>query len=121
MKFWELISAFGRGDSKIERLFRSDAWRVPFHDYYTDFDKHVVSQNRDVLDQFVPLDLSRACAELRSDLVFFTDASCSIVRSQRLDSSDVEISALQIHEQYGGAVIEDVLEKGSYRVGATIN
>src|SRR5437867_9080664 len=118
MKFWELVSAF-RTDA-IGPVLSSPPWAEPYGRWYADFSDLVRRQDRDVLDALVPLELSREVAR-RSSLRFVYHPGMGISRETWLDGMDgrdqvVEMTALQVHDAFGGAAIEEVLEFGSLSV-----
>ena len=116
MKLWEFHSAFRWSDTSLEDLLHSDKWRVPFGDYFDRLDELVNSQDREVLDSPVPVELSRAAAALCSDLEFTISDTGNVRRHEGNDKLVTTFSAVYIHDHFGGAIIEDVLEKGLYRL-----
>ena len=101
-------------------LVHSEEWSEPYGGYFDRFDQLVQAQDRAVLDSPVPIELSRAAASLCNDLRFTISDDGNIRRLTPGDESTSAVSAVHIHDTFGGAVIEDVLEKGSYRLPETL-
>ncbi len=120
MRLWELISAFRSSGISLESLVHSATWNSPYGEYFDRFDELVKSQNRDILDSLVPVELSHAASQLCNDLIFTIDETGNIRRRGQSKSLDTEYSAAYIHDYFGGAVIEEILEKGSYRLPKTL-
>ncbi len=116
MKFWEFNAAFRWSAISLDTLLHSKEWMSPFGEYIDRYHELVQAQDRNVLDMPVPFELSHAAAVLCDDLIFTIDNRGNIRQQQPSDVSGTEISAAYIHDHFGGAIIEDVLEKGSYRV-----
>lgn len=116
MKLWEFQSAFRWSGVSLESLLHSEKWMSPFGEYFDRFGELVRTQNRDILDSLVPVELSHAASVLCDDLVFSIDETGNIRRREPSKSSRSEYSGAFIHDHFGGAVIEEVLEKGSYRL-----
>jgi hypothetical protein len=111
MKFWEVVSAF-REDRKLDQYWQ----------HFMKWDVLVDTQQRDILDQSVPLDLTREiCQEVQLSFVLSRDARSTWLRSnlpgRNSERNLPKLSALDVHERYGPAVIEEVREYGSARVG----
>jgi len=88
--------------------------------YFENFGQLVTEGKRDILDSFVPIQLSQAIVRLCDDLRFTISDTGNIRLAQKGNDQEHTISAVNIHDHFGGAVIEDVLEKGSYRIPASI-
>lgn len=120
MKVWEFMSAFRWSDVSLIDLVHDERWVEPYGKYFDQFDQLVQSQDRAVLDSPVPIELSRAAASLCDDLLFTISDDGNIRRLTSGDESASALSATHIHDNFGGAIIEDVLEKGSYRLPDTL-
>ena len=122
MKFWELVSAFREAPEPLREVLTSDRWGEPYGRWYAAFDRLVTEQDRSVLDAIVPLELSREVA-LRCPLAIFYVAALGVLRHVLPDGLDdkgqplLELTALEVHDQYGGAIIEEILEYGSVAAG----
>lgn len=120
MKLWEFHSAFRWSGVPLGELLHSEKWRSPFGEFFDRYDQLVQDQERDVLDSPVPLELSHEAALLCDDLLFTLSDTGNIRRQLPGEHSITTVSAAYVHDHFGGAVIEDVLEKGSYRLPAAL-
>lgn len=117
MKFWEVRSAFREFEDVLVETFSRTEWREPYLRWYLNFKELVNSQNRTILDALVPQALSAAIA-VQVPLIFEFDGKtlrrtrCSINPDQSLEL----LTAIQLHDRFGGAYIEEVLEYGSATV-----
>lgn len=116
MKLWEFQCAFRWSEVSLESLLHSEKWMSPFGEYFDRFDELVQTQNRDILDSFVPVELSHAASVLCDDLVFTIDETGNIRQKEPSKTSRIKYSAAFIHDHFGGAILEEVFEKGSYRL-----
>lgn len=116
MKLWEFQCAFRWSSVSLESLLHSEKWMSPFGEYIDRFGELVQTQHRDILDSFVPVELSHAASVLCNDLVFTIDETGNIRQKETGNPSRIEYSAAYIHDHFGGAIIEEVFEKGSYRL-----
>ena len=121
MKLWEVASAFGRSHDDILRsVVCAEPWREQYCEVFSDLTAAIASQDRALLDQEMPLALTREIAR-RYPLQFqlYTSARCGDVFLLRLvpapiaDMHETELSALAVHDRFGGAAIEEVQEYGS--------
>ena len=124
MKLWEVDSAFGRSQpDALRAVLCSEPWRDQYGDAFSNFSNAVASQDRALLDQEVPLALTRELAR-RSSASFYLLRSAQwgdvlLLRSAGAGSASVddsrftEVSAIEVHDSFGGAVIEEVQEHGS--------
>jgi hypothetical protein len=119
MKFWEVISGF-RDEAEIVRsVLSSPRWRDRYWEHLLNFDVLVDTRRREVLDQAVPLELTREiCQRSRAKFVLSPDASS--LREYRPRSYDYKeqanlpkLTILEVHDRYGPAIIEEMREKGS--------
>ena len=119
MKFWEVLSAFRDRQDVLQEVFSRDEWRDVYLESYTNWDELVRNQDRTILDAPVPVELSREIAS-RFDERFVFDPHTRILQSSThpvVDSLDgLEMSALEVHDRFGGSVIEEVLEYGSLHI-----
>ena len=125
MKFWELVSCF-RGDSEaqiVRSVVGSPRWRDQYWDNLLNFDGLVQEQRRDILDQVVPLQLTREICQ-RSSAKFVLWPTASILREYSPLSGGcapqaelAKLTILEVHDRYGPAVIEEVREYGSACIG----
>ena len=116
MKFWELNSVFREVPGLLKEFLCRPEWFQPWGAAFERFDEVVNLQERDILDAFVPLELSRAIA--RSDKRVWSVSRTGHLRLGATEGSgDQVLSTLDVHEKFGGWVLEEVLEHGSFRVG----
>lgn len=117
MKFWEMVSAFRDQKTILERVLRSPRWQADFWEKYQDFERLVERQDRQTLDAFVPIELSREIAAQCHELKFHFNPEKGVLHklvSGRVpDDNHIVMTVLEVHEQFGGPIIEEVLEKGS--------
>src|SRR4051794_22211748 len=116
MKFWELTSAFRGWPEMVRQVLALPRWRDPYLRQYEHLNRLIDQQDRGVLDAPIPLELSREVAA-RCPTRFVFDPASRYVR-QRLTESPlpaglVQMSAVEVHDQFGGSLIEEVFEKGS--------
>jgi hypothetical protein len=116
MKLWEFLSAFRGSKTSISALVHDEKWATPYGEYLDRFDEMVRSQDRSILDTDIPYELSHAAAVLCEDLIFHISASGNVRLKDPNSESEDGISAVYLHDHFGGAILEEVLEKGSYRI-----
>lgn len=119
MTFWQAMSAFREHGSVLGEVFRADAWRDRFGAHYARFDDLVRVQNRAILDGELPTELTRDIAARCTRLRFTLSDDGWLRRSTSELSGDGKttmLSALDVHDRYGGLIIEEVLEYGSARI-----
>jgi hypothetical protein len=119
MRFWELVSAFRDWPDVLRDVFATEPWRRHYLPLYEQYNELVNRQDRDVLDAPVPLALSREVSA-RCPQRFIFDPASRVLRCARPGepsaASRVVMTALQVHDGFGGSVIEEVFEKGSARI-----
>jgi hypothetical protein len=119
MRFWELLSAFRSREDLLRDAFASRPWPEDYLSLYENRSQSIHQQDRGVLDAPVPWELSRSIAA-RFDQRFQFDPHDRTLRtgdSPRFASAAaIEMTALQVHDQFGGAYIEEVFESGSTRI-----
>jgi hypothetical protein len=114
MKFWQLSSACRSEPELIDSVLRDETrWRS-WADKFSRMNELVDVQDRSILDAELPDDLVRlVLSKLPTTFYLSSDGW---LRSWAFNPHDKRLSALEAFDSYGGEVIEDVLEKGSYRV-----
>lgn len=121
MKLWELFSAFREEKRLLLTVLRRDSWRDPYLGYFEAYTQLVGEQRRDILDAAIPLALSREVTA-GSGQRFFYHSGQHVVRLRAIAGDKHSIlTALEIHDRFGGSVIEEVLEKGSAYVQSESN
>jgi hypothetical protein len=125
MKFWEVVSAFRDEREILEAVFSSDKWRNDYLTTYLAFDKIVDRQDRQILDAPVPVELTREIAaqypatyDLYPTLKHpLSQEPVSLLRShtseKAFEEENYELTALEVHDRFGGYAIEEVAEYGS--------
>jgi hypothetical protein len=109
---WELESHFRDDPSALFEVPRSPKWHKEM-DWHTKLDALVDRQDRDVLDSGVPHELAQA-ALARSRKQYCLEGKylhSTADAPLRHDPAHEVLSALQVYERYGGAALEQVLEK----------
>jgi hypothetical protein len=113
MKFWQMVSVWGRGkDAKrlLHQLENSEwihPWGVAFQKF-SDLDQTACQA-------VVPLALSEFLARTDSRSWFLDDAGWLRVSAVNSPGEQM-LTTLEVHNSYGGAVLEEVLEAGSFNV-----
>jgi hypothetical protein len=119
MRFWELMSAFRNWPDVLREVLATEPWRRDYLGLHARYNELVARQDRDVLDALVPLGLSREVAA-RCPQRFAYDPASRQLRCAGPGEpgalSSVEMTALEVHDRFGGSVIEEVFEKGSARI-----
>ena len=119
MKLWEAVSAFHTCGSVLQDVFSSERWRESFSVSFSRFGELVHTQDRNMLDSYLPIELTREIAARCPQLQFSLSKDGQLRRSMPEDelSGDVTmLSAVDVHDQFGGSLIEEVLEYGSAKI-----
>jgi len=103
----------------VRSVLTSAKWKSEYSRHLEDIERLVSSQRRDVLDWLVPLELTREiCRKLPSAYVLWPDSKN--LREYRPGSAGYaeqaglpKLTALDVHDRYGPAVLEEVQEYGS--------
>ena len=121
MQLWEVISSFRDDPEGLATVMGSTRWRDPYLSYLHQFDELVTTSRRDVLDSTVPFELSRELAA-RCKRLFYYSPETGNLRGDHHSYSprDIQMTALEIHDRFGGSVIEEVAEKGSARTATNV-
>ena len=109
MKFWELVSLFRDDRGQLQKVLQAHSDRK-YADWLQDFAGIVSQQQREKLDAVVPKQLCEAVLSSHKGKLYKTGTK---IRSYRMKSTDVEVSYLEVFRMFGGAFLEEVLEKGS--------
>lgn len=120
MKLWEAVSAFDRTSPGLTfSVVSRQPWRGEYLPLFTPIGTPI--HEREVLDRFLPVALTHEIAAL-SEIKFFLESDpewgnmyllSASRRGSSLGSHIDPISSVDVHDRFGGAVIEEVLEKGS--------
>jgi hypothetical protein len=120
MKLWEMLSVFRDQNTVLEKVLRNPKWQAEFWQKYQEFGKLTERQDRQILDALVPVELSREVAAQCPEMKFHFNPEKGTLHKfvRKTDSGDEHIvmTALEVHDQFGGSIIEEVLEKGSANV-----
>jgi len=116
MKLWQLISIL-RDSNIVKQALGLQRWEK-YRRLFEDFSHYVEIQDRDGLDQMVDEDLCRAALEAWGHF-FWVDNDGYLREYQRQDMNIVQeklIPAYAAYVEYGGDILEEVLEKGCVKV-----
>jgi hypothetical protein len=121
MKFWEATSAFREFTPVLAEVFGSERWRATHAENFFRTDELVHTQDRAALDSLLPIELTREIARRCDGLQFYFCAAIGLLRRARpgrpADAGAITLTALDVHDRFGGSVIEVILEYGSATVG----
>ena len=116
MKFWEMLSAFRDQKTVLEKVLRSPKWQAEFWKKYQEIDQLTKRQDRQILDALIPVELSREIAAQCLEMKFYFNPQegtlHKLARKTDSDNKYIVMTALEVHDQFGGSIIEEVLEKG---------
>jgi hypothetical protein len=115
MRFWELVSVFGSTGHILREVLGRPEWAATYGAALEQFGDLVRRQDRRVLDAPVPVELSRALARLDHRTWSLDPEGWLRQRSTGVPGEKV-ITTLDVHDRFGGAVLEEVLEFGSFNV-----
>lgn len=113
MRFWELVSAFGRTQPDIILdVLKTEQWCDRYLKNYETYSDVVKRQDRNVLDAPVPVELSR---EIATRFAVTYEINGNILRetTSTTTSNAKKLTALEVHDYFGGATIEEIGEFGS--------
>ncbi len=120
MKFWEAVSAFRDFRPALVQVFGSAQWSATHGERFTRYDELVHTQDRTALDSLLPIELRREIARRCDGLqfCFAPDTGCLRRATPALaaEVGAITLTALDVHDRFGGSVIEEVLEYGSATV-----
>jgi len=103
----------GEESAALETSLIKPEWDL-YYEWYLNDSEIVNAQDREKLDAIIPDELSRDALG-RSTKMLFLDGK--ILRSRKFGKHDIQISLLTAFERFGGEIVEDVFEKGSFEVG----
>jgi len=116
MKFWEVLSGFRNWREVVLRVLNLAEWQEPYLGWYHRRNELVEDQNREILDALVPAELTREIVKQIPEYYFFDEDSRNLRANQvGMSESDnvIRMTALEVHDQFGGAFIEEIQEYGS--------
>lgn len=115
MKFWQLHAVVRSEDqAKIRSAAASRTEWNFIDDWLANFSDLVTTQDRTKLDYELPDDFVRVV--LKGVKLRYYLGRDGYLRSRKRSFRDKRMSALEAFDRFGGEVIEDVLEKGCYKV-----
>src|SRR5262245_56547092 len=120
MKLWEAVSAFREFQSALTDVFGSERWRAPYGGTFSRLDELVRTQDRAALDSPLPIELTRELARRCDGFRFHFSPDTGWLRRATpglaAEASVITLTALEVHDRFGGSVIEEVREHGSARI-----
>jgi hypothetical protein len=120
MKFWEAVRAFREFTPGLAEVFGSERWSASYGDSFLRYDELVRTQDRAALDSPLPVELTREIARRCDRLQFYFCAATGSLRRAMpglaADAGAITLTALDVHDRFGGSIIEEVLEYGSVTV-----
>lgn len=119
MKFWELTSAFREWEAILREVLAGPRWREPYLRQYDQLDTLCDRQDRSVLDALVPIELSREVALKCPERFAFNPGNRHLYLAREdgyVPPGFRAMSAVEVHDEYGGYAIEEVREYGSWPV-----
>jgi hypothetical protein len=112
MKFWELTSVVRDERQILEAGLSKPEWNQ-YYDWYLNLDHLCRVQDREKLDAIIPVQLARDVLS-SSKRLFYLNASQ--LRASRFTKDDLELSALETFEKFGGKAMEEAREFGSFKI-----
>ena len=116
MRFWQLVSVFRDQRSTLHAVLERPQWRH-YLPWLHDFSHLVQTENRAVLDSTLPDELCRDALQLLQIAFYLEGGWLHPSTEYRPAPACAEVlTALQVFDRFGGEVMEDTLEYGSYKV-----
>lgn len=106
-RVWQLSVIIG-GPEKAHSLFLDSAW-PEIAELFVNYDQNIQSQNREILDQEVPLEAAIWASERTRSTVVLTETGT--FSTSALEGDRVRLS--EVVTKYGAGFAEQILEKGS--------
>src|SRR4030095_11729722 len=119
MKFWEAVSAFREFKSEWEEVFGGEKWEATYGQSYLCFDELVHVQDRSTLDSYLPVELTREIAGRCARLALCLSEDGWLQKASACwawQPGAIILTALDVHDRFGGSVIEEGLEYGSTKI-----
>ena len=109
MKFWKLVSVFRDQQASLSiALLRAGSLGEVYTHWLANFDQHVLSQDRHVLDALVPESVVMAAMKQLDTTFLVVD---DVLRLSE-DVGAETLSAYEVSLRFGPSAVEEVLEKG---------
>jgi hypothetical protein len=117
MSLWEVISGFREHPAALSSVLSSPAWREKYWEHFCQFPQLVENQDRTILDEPIPLELTRQlCSACGKELYLIAQEGSLLSYKPTPTTTFQTLSLLEVHERYGPAVIEEVLERSVAKV-----
>jgi hypothetical protein len=116
MLFWELVSAFRERRDLLHEVLHRPEWSETYGAWLDRFDDLARRQDRSILDAPVPVELSRAVARGDERLWSLDDGGWLRRAKGPPLPAQRELTTVEVHDAFGGAVIEEVEERGPFNV-----
>ena len=120
MKLWEAVRAFREFRIVLADVFGSEQWNASYGDGFSRFDHLVRAGDRATLDSHLPLELTREIARRCDGFQFYFLPETGLLHratpGSAAEGGAIKLTALEVHDRFGGSVIEEVLEYGSATV-----
>ena len=120
MTLWEAVSVFRAEPEALDEVFGSDRWRPTYFPLYHRVAEAVRVSDRVLLDTRLPTELTREVAARCHTLRFLYDPRQRVLHvagcPTLLSGEQLEMTALEVHDRWGGSIMEEVLEFGSASV-----
>jgi hypothetical protein len=114
MKLWKMVSVLGGSTAKAEAIARSNPHWAIYAGWIRDFTELVKLQDRQKLDGELPEAFVREVFSTTQNKIFIsTDGT---IRSRKVFTGDIEIGLLEAFDRFGGDIIEEVMERGSFKI-----
>jgi hypothetical protein len=113
MKFWELYSIFRDDRETLRRLLAEEAVD-PYLKWFDSLTDIVNAQDRQVLDAVIPERLAARAMQACKLRFFVRDGTLHFCPPGSVHEG--QLSAFDVYHNYGGSVIEEVLEKGCWQL-----
>jgi hypothetical protein len=114
MKFWQLCSVAGTVLMERKAHANPNQLWAQYAIWLQNFTMIVDNQDRKILD--AELDADFVISVLGDTGLFCYLSADGQLRSWRFDPAAQEMSFVEIFNRYGGTVLEEVCEKGSFKV-----
>ena len=121
MKFWQIVSSFE--PEVVKSVLEKPEW-TKFKNYYENFNELVNEQNRNNLDEIVPIELTKElCSNSNLKFYLYSNGKQLNLRINKLFTNRKcqQLTSLEVFKQFGGEFIEETIEKGSSVVTQMLN
>ena len=112
MKLWQLTAVCRPDSAALFATLSKPEWSEFAFDLER-YNKAIDEQDRGFLDQVIPPELVEDVLQKTTGHIYFDGEQ---LRSHQFSKSDQLLSFVEAYRRYGGAALEEVLEKGSLSV-----